>query len=136
MPRSPVHSVRSLSPTQSEKSLPPVVQKKRQHDASSDLDDDELVVSKAQRITTNPGCPKVVDYDDVAKELILSAANTYRALIVSQGAFPTSSEELELVKRAWKRVNDDSEMSLIALSPDIVRIVRFIFFCPSFCSNR
>ena len=87
MPRSPVHSVRSLSTTHQRNHY--LLSFKRQHDASSDLDDDELVVSKAQRITTNPGRPKAADYDDVAKELILSAANTYRALIVSQGAFPT-----------------------------------------------
>jgi hypothetical protein len=95
------------------------------------LDDDEVIevpAAKAQKINTNAGRPKAADYDDVAKELILSAANTYRALLVSQGAFPTSSEELELVKGAWKRVNDNSEMSPMALTPDIVRIVsRFLF---------
>lgn len=72
------------------------------------------------------------DYDDVTRELILSAANTYHALLVYQGAFPTSLEELELVKRAWKRVNDDSEKNLMALTPDIVRIVSNLFFCSLF----
>ena len=85
-------------------------------------------VAKAQKISTNAGRPKAADYDDVARELILSAANTYRALLVSQGAFPTSSEELELVKMAWKRVNDDSEKNPMALTPDIVRIVSILFF--------
>lgn len=85
-------------------------------------------VAKAQKISTNAGRPKAADYDDVARELILSAANTYRALLVSQGAFPTSSEELELVKRAWKRVNDDSEKNPMGLTPDIVRIVSNLFF--------
>jgi hypothetical protein len=143
LPGSPTQSVpsRSLSPRQSEpsESLPPVIPKKRQRDAStSDLDDDdsepeviEVPAAKAQRINTNAGRPKAADYDDVAKELILSAANTYRVLLVSQGAFPTSSEELELVKGAWKRVNDDSELSPMALTPDIVRIVsKFLY--PSF----
>ena len=50
-------------------------------------------------------------------------ANYYRALLTSQGAFPTSLEELELVKRSWKRANEDTEMNPIALTPDIVRIV-------------
>jgi hypothetical protein len=81
------------------------------------------VVSKAQKINQNAGRPKAGDYEVAAREVILSAANYYRALLTSQGAFPTSSEELELVKRSWKRANDDSEMIPIALTPDIVRIV-------------
>ena len=52
-------------------------------------------------------------------------ANIYRALLATQGGFPTSSEELELVKRSWKRALDEIEMNPIALTPDIVRIVSF-----------
>lgn len=120
---------RSLSTTPP---VSPIIPNKRQHDISvSDSDDDEVIEvhpAKVQKISTHAGRPKAADYNDVAKEVILSAANTYRALLVSQGAFPTSSEELELIKRAWKRVNDDSEMSPMALTPDIVRIVSDILF--------
>jgi hypothetical protein len=93
--------------------------------------------SKAQKISTNSGRPKAADYESSAKELILAAANMYRALLVSQKAFPTSSEELELVKRSWKRVNDDSEMDPMDLTPDIVRIVSFLslFLFEFFVSN-
>lgn len=134
-----------LSSTQSESPSPRAI--KREHDATIELDDDdafEVHVAKAQKTSTNAGRPKAADYEDAAREVILSAANTYRALIATQGtsgfssfsstyralistqgAFPSSSEELELVKRSWKMVNDDSGMSPMGLTPDIVRIVSF-----------
>ena len=89
--------------------------------------------SKAQKISTNAGRPKAADYESSAKEVILAAANTYRALLVSQKAFPTSSEELDLVKRSWKRVNDETEMDPMDLTADIVRIVSlFLSTCLPF----
>jgi hypothetical protein len=121
----------TLSSRLSESPKPPVIRNKREHDdiADSSLSDDEGVFevhgAKAQKISQNAGRPKAADYEVAAREVILSAANTYRALLVTQGAFPTSSEELELVKKAWKKVNDESEMNPIALTPDIVRIVSF-----------
>lgn len=104
---------------------PLVITNKRKHNT---FEDDEVfevqAVSKAQKINQNAGRPKAGDYEVAAREVILSAANFYRALLTSQGAFPTSSEELELVKRSWKKANDDTEMNPMALTPDIVRIVR------------
>ena len=96
---------------------------------------------KAQKISVSAGHPKAGDYESSAREVILSAANTYRALLVFQGAFPTSSEELELVKRAWKRVNVDREMNPMGLTPDIVRIVSFfslfsVLFWPTISRSR
>ena len=87
-------------------------------------------IAKAQKISTNAGRLKATDYDDVTRELILSAANTYCALLVSQGAFLTSLEELELVKRACKRVNDNSEKNLMALiqSPYNSKAVNAMWF--------
>ena len=132
---SPAKSVTSI-PSSEPETPPRLTQTKREHDVISDSDDKDKVfeahvrVSKAQKITSNTGRPKAADYEAAAREVILSAANTYRALLVTQGAFPTSSEELELVKKAWKRVNDDSEMDAMSLTPDIVRIVsafKFIF---------
>ena len=86
---------------------------------------DRQAVYKAQKINQNAGRLKAGDYEVAARKVILSAANYYHALLTSQDAFPTSSslEEPELVKRSWKRANDDTEMNLIALTPDIVRIV-------------
>lgn len=126
----------SVSSTQSELHLgspvpPPRI--KREHVNSDDEDVFEAHVAKAQKISANAGRPKAGDYESSAKEVILSAANTYRALLVSQGAFPTSSEELELVKRSWKRVNEDSEMDPpMGLTPDIVRIVSPLLFFLTF----
>jgi hypothetical protein len=115
----------TISSTQLE-SPPTRVINKRECDA---LDDDEVFdvpVAKAQKTSKHAGRPKAADYEVAAKEVILSAANTYRAFLASQGGFPTSSEELELVKRSWKRAHDDSEMDqMMALTPDIVRIVSF-----------
>jgi hypothetical protein len=139
---SPTQSIQSLSSARSDSPLPHVIQTKRQHDAISELDEDEVIevhVSKAPKINKTAGRPKAADYDLVAKEVILSAANTYRALLASQGAFPTSSEELELVKRSWKRVNDDSKLTPMTLTPDIVRIVSnflFWYLSPFLFSNR
>lgn len=71
--------------------------------------------------------PKAGDFDEIGKELVLSAANTYRALLASQGAFPNSSTELKLIKKAWKLVNTESGVAPLNLSPSIVTIVsRFI----------
>ena len=122
----PAKSVLSISSTQSES--PPTHVTKRERDG---LDDDEVFevhVSKAPKASKHAGRPKAADYEVAAREVILSAANIYRAFLASQGAFPTSSEELELVKRSWKRAHDDCEMNpIMALTPDIVRIVSF--FC-------
>ena len=113
-------------------SLPPRTKFKHNIDDSDDENVFEGHILKAQKISARAGHPKVGDYEYSAREVVLSAANTYRALLASQGAFPTSSEELELVKRAWKRVNVDREMNLMGLTPDIVRIVSFFlsFLCP------
>lgn len=125
---SPAKSVLSLSSAHSD-SPPP--RAKRNLADSDDEDLFEVPAAKAQKISPNAGRPKAGDYESSAREVILSAANTYRALLVSQGAFPTSSEELDLVKRSWKRVNDDSGIDPhMGLTPDIVRIVSFP---PSFC---
>ena len=103
----------------------------------SSLDDEvfEVHVSKAQKISQNSRYPKAADYEIDTREVILSVANAYWALLASQGAFPTSSEELELVKRAWKGANDNNEMNPMALTLDIVRIVSFFFSFPVTTTN-
>lgn len=119
----------SLSSTQSH-SPPPQI--KREHVDSDN--EDIFEVHKAQKISANSGCPKAADYESSTKEVILSAANTYWVLLVSQSAFPTSSEELDLVKSAWKRANVDSEIE-IELTLDIVRIVSLSLFLSFFGLN-
>jgi Domain of unknown function (DUF6532) len=105
---------------------------KREHHQVSDEEVFEVHVAKAQRTSKLTSRPKAADYDIADREIILSAANTYRALLASQGAFPMSSEELELVKKAWKRALDENEIKVMALTPDIVRIVsNFLIPSPS-----
>lgn len=125
-----ISSTRSDSPT-------PRTTLKREHEDSEDEKPFEVQISKAQKVSANSGRPKAADYESSAKEVILAAANMYRAILASQNAFPTSSEELELVKQAWKRVNDDSKLDPMELTPDIVRIVSFpsLFLSGFFLSN-
>jgi hypothetical protein len=59
----------------------------------------------------------------MGKDLILAAANIYRALLASQGAFPSTSEELILIKKAWKLANAESGVTPASMSPSIVKIV-------------
>jgi hypothetical protein len=125
---SPTKSIVSISSTHSD-SPPPI---KREHVDSDDEDIFPVHISKAQKISANSGRPKAADYESSAKEIILAAANAYRVLLVSQNAFPTSSEELDLVKSAWKRANVDNEKE-IELTPDIVRIVSFFLYLFLFC---
>jgi hypothetical protein len=87
------------------------------------FDETEVFVVKAQKISKNAGRPKAADYEETARDIILAAANTYRALLASHGAFPDSSKESALIKKAWKLVNAESGMKPMVLSPDIVRIV-------------
>jgi hypothetical protein len=123
-PVSPAKSVTSVVSLSSTEPHSPPPRTKREHADSDDEDIFQAHVSKAQKISPNTGRPKAADYESAAKEVILSAANLYRVLLVSQIAFPTSSEELDLVKSAWKRANEDNETE-IELTPDILRIVSF-----------
>lgn len=129
---SPAKSIMSITSTQSPSPPPRVVKRERDTNTGSDLDDDEVFevqFAKTQKTSQHARRPKAADYEVAAREVILSAANTYRALLASQGAFPTSSEELDLVKKSWKRAHDNIDMNPMALTPDIVRIVSNFFPC-------
>jgi hypothetical protein len=118
-----VKSVMSIVSSMNLDSPPP---RTKHHHDSDDEGLFEVHVMKAQKITSNSGRPKAGDYDPTTKGVILSVANTYRALLVSQGAFPTSSEDLDLVKQTWKRVHDDGEIDPpLKLTTDFMRIVSF-----------
>ena len=120
--------------TQSQDSdLPEIVQdisSKRAHETdeedlegNSDDEEAEIVVSKAPKLEKKSTRPKAGDYDEFGKELVLTAANHYRALLASQGAFPNHSMELKLIKKAWKMVNAESGVKPLDLTPSIVTIV-------------
>lgn len=89
----------------------------------SDKDEREVVVNKAPKLRTKSSRPKASDYDEFGKELVLTAANQYRALLASKGAFPNTSTELKLIKKAWKLVNAESGVKQSELTPSIVTIV-------------
>jgi hypothetical protein len=124
IPAKSVTSVVSLSSTEP-LSPPPQIKRKL-----ADTDDEDVFqahISKAQKISANSGRPKAADYESATKEIILSAANLYRVLLVSRSAFPSSSEELDLVKSAWKQANEDNKTD-IELTPDIMMIVSSSLF--------
>ena len=82
------------------------------------LEEDNAHISKAQKTSKKTSRPKAGDYDEIGKELDLAAANLYRALLTSQGAFPNPSKEIEL-----KLANSESGVNPLALTPYIVIIV-------------
>jgi hypothetical protein len=127
-------STHSLSPSpvrdQRDASRPssplPVAGRKRSY-SSSDEGLNHFV--KAQKVSEGSGRPKASDYDDVAKEVILCATSIYRCLVSTSNAFPTPSEEGELIKLAWSRANEETSQEVpIALTPVISKVVRVFFF--------
>ena len=77
------------------------------------------------------GWPKASDYDDVAKEVTLCATAIYWCLVSTSNAFPTPSEEQELIKFAWNRANEETSQEVpIALTPVIAKVVSvFLYYC-------
>ena len=94
-------------------------------DEEEDLTDDDgdILAIKAPKIQKKSARPKAGDYDEFGKDMVLTAANRYRALLASQGAFPNPSIELSLIKKAWKLVNAESGVKALTLSPSIITIV-------------
>lgn len=88
-----------------------------------DIEEPDLHVSKAPKLQKKTPRPKAADYDEFGKELVLAAANIYRALLASQGAFPDTSTELKLIKKSWSVVNTQSGVNHLLLTPSIVTIV-------------
>ena len=98
-------------------------------DTGRDDSDDVVLVNKAPKLQIKSSRPKAGDYDEFGKELVLSAANKYRALLASQGAFPNASRELKLIKKAWNMANAEIGVRASDLTPSIVTIVSvFSFF--------
>jgi hypothetical protein len=109
----------------------PQLGSKRPHNTDDETDSDielaDVHISKTPKIQKKNGRPKAGDYNDSGKELVLAAANIYRALLASQGAFPNTSTEMTLIKKAWKRMNEESGLKALEITPSIVTIVSFSF---------
>ena len=67
-----------------------------------------LQLAKAQKVSEGGGRPKASDYDEVSKEVILRATAIYRCLVSTRNAFPTPSEEADMIKIAWNRANEET----------------------------
>ncbi|KAG6818720.1 hypothetical protein H0H93_002504 [Arthromyces matolae] len=80
---------------------------------------------KAIKIVTNSRRPKASDYDDVAKQVILTAGNVYRCLISTSNGFPDSGTEIEFVCEAWKHANEIAKLNPpLDMTPDIGKIIK------------
>ena len=98
-----------------------MIGRKRTHSPS---DEGILQLIKAQKVSEGGGRPKASDFDDVAKEVILCATAIYRCLVSTSNAFPTPSEESELIKSAWNRANEETAQEVpFALTPVIAKVV-------------
>ena len=120
---------RSISPRRdpSPSSSPePVIGRKRSY---SPTVDGLLQLAKAQKVSEGGGRPKASDYDEVSKEVILRATAVYRCLVSTRNAFPTPSEEADMIKTAWNRANEETSQQVpIALTPAIAKVVGAIVF--------
>ena len=87
----------------------------------------EVHVNKAPKTERRHGQTKAGDFNDADKELVLAAANIYRALLASQDTFPNTSMEVMLVKEAWKQMNAESGLKSQKTTPSMVTIVSFSF---------
>ena len=84
---------------------------------------------KAQKVSERGSCPKASNYDDVAKEVILCATATYQCLVSTSNAFPTLSEEGEMIRDAWNCANEEMSQEVpIALTPVIAKVVHVILY--------
>ena len=96
-------------------------------DDESDSDVVEVHVHKAPKTEKKNGQPKAGDFNEADKELVLAAANIYCVLLASQDAFPNTSMEVRLVKKAWKQMNAESGLKSRTITPTMVTIVSFSF---------
>ena len=97
----------------------------------SPSDEGLLQLAKAQKVSEGGGRPKASDYDEVSKEVILRATAVYRCLVSTRNAFPTPSEEADMIKIAWNRANEETSQPVpIALTPAIAKVVGAnLYYC-------
>jgi len=83
------------------------------------------------------GRPKESDYDEVTKEIILTATGIYHCLVSMSNAFPTPLEEVQLIKLAWDRENVETAQEVpIAISLGIAKVVSWPFIFTCMCSTH
>ena len=83
--------------------------------------------SSMPKIDSKNSRPKAGDYHNLEKDLVLDVANIYWVLLASQGPFPNTAMEVNLIKKAWKLMNEESGLKGRALTPCIITIVSWVF---------
>jgi hypothetical protein len=53
----------------------------------------------------------------------LVASNIYRVLLASRGPFPNTATEVKLIKKAWKKMNQESGLKALDINSTIITIV-------------
>jgi hypothetical protein len=74
-------------------------------DTGTDVD---AHVSKTPKLEKKSTQPKAGDFNSSDKELVSVASNIYRMLLASRGSFPNTATEMKLIKKAWKKINQES----------------------------
>ena len=97
---------------------------KRSHTTDDDTDSDvDAHVSKTRKVEKKSTRPKAGDFSNSEKELVLVASNIYRILLASRGPFPNTATEVKLIKKAWRKMNDESGLKALPLTPSFITIV-------------
>jgi hypothetical protein len=100
-------------------------------DTGTDVD---AHVSKTPKLEKKSTRPKAGDFNTSDKELVLVASNIYRVLLASRGPFPNTATEVKLIKKAWKKMNQESGLKALDINSTIITIVstsstRLIMLC-------
>jgi hypothetical protein len=97
---------------------------KRVHTTDDDSDSDvDVHVSKTPKIEKKNSRPKAGDFSNSEKELVLVASNIYRVLLASRGPFPNTATEVKLIKKAWKKMDEESGLKARDITPTFITIV-------------
>jgi len=74
---------------------------------------------------------KASDFDEISKEILITACSVYRCLIVTQAPFPDSvAAETKLAKEAWREACQLKGVD-IKLTPSAVNMVSTVFLVHS-----
>jgi hypothetical protein len=70
---------------------------------------------------------KASDFDEISKEILITACSIYRCLIVTQAPFPDSvAAETKLAKEAWREACQLKGVD-VKLTPSVVNMVSTVF---------
>jgi hypothetical protein len=88
--------------------------------------EDAMVLPKIKKNTDGQRM-KANDFDDISKEILVTASSIFRCLIVTQAPFPGSiAAETRLAKEAWHEACQIKGVN-VKLTPSVVKMVSNLF---------